>query len=332
MPVPTAISSPWSDQSSLLPFLVAEAFGIDADMPVTAADADRIPAVQRAKSILQATIAPLPLRVLDRAGVEADAPVWSYRSSTIVSPYARMAATVLDGFYYGDSLWATERDAKGNLTDALWVPRNRWHVNAQGEIVVDNRIVSDPLAVIYFDWPGWTGLLTAGSRTIRGASAVEAAWVSKARNPVPLTVLRQTDGVQLVQSQITDLLTQWKTARRDPDGALGYLPPNIILEALGTADPELFEGARNALRLDFANYAAIPAVLLDGSLSESSLTYSTTEGNRSRLLTETVPFWAGPIEQRLSQDDIVPRGKRVRFDLSDLLTNPQSDTGASVAD
>jgi hypothetical protein len=329
---PTAVSSPWADQSSLLPAIVAEAFGIEADLPVTAADADRIPAVQRVKSFLTAVVAPLPLRVLDGSGEVASQPTWVYRSNTVVSPFSRMAATLIDGFYFGDSLWAVERGAAGQVTDAAWVPRNRWSISNEGRILVDDKPVGDR-EVIYFDWPGWTGLVRAGARTVRGAAAVEAAWVARARNPIALTTLRQTEGAQYTQEQINTLIQRWIKSRRDPEtGSVAFVPLGLTVDTHGDADAEMFEGARNSIRLDIANYAALPASLLDGSQAEASLTYVTTEGQRSRLLTEFIPHWAAPIEQRLSQDDVVPRGQRVRFDLSELITTPPTDTGAPVED
>ena len=71
---------------------------------------------------------------------------------------------------------------------------------------------------------------------------------------------------------------------------------------------------------------------MDASLSTASLTYSTQEGQRNEFADFTLPYWIEPIQQRLSLDDVVPAGQRVRFDLSDLYTNPPTPTSPEVAD
>jgi hypothetical protein len=89
--------------------------------------------------------------------------------------------------------------------------------------------------------------------------------------------------------------------------------------------------ARNAVRLDVANMTGLPAASLDGSLSTASLTYSTQEGARTELA-DALRGWTDPISARLSQDDVVPRGQRVRFDVTDLATPTPTATGIPVED
>jgi len=43
-------------------------------------------------------------------------------------------------------------------------------------------------------------------------------------------------------------------------------------------------------------------------------------------------MWFEPIEARLSQDDVVPRGQRVRFDRGDIAAPTPSPTGPTVED
>src|SRR5690606_19684720 len=81
-------------------------------------------------------------------------------------------------------------------------------------------------------------------------------------------------------------------------------------------DSQMFIEGRNAVRLDFANLTNIPASLLDGSTATASLTYTTAEGQKSSFHEQSLRYWSAPIEHRLSMDDVVPRGQRVRFDIS----------------
>jgi phage portal protein BeeE len=71
---------------------------------------------------------------------------------------------------------------------------------------------------------------------------------------------------------------------------------------------------------------------MDASLSTASLTYSTQEGQRNEFADFTLPYWLEPIQQRLSLDDVVPSGQRVRFDLTDLYTTTPSPTGTITED
>ncbi len=71
---------------------------------------------------------------------------------------------------------------------------------------------------------------------------------------------------------------------------------------------------------------------MDASLSTASLTYSTQEGQRNEFADFTLPYWMEPIQQRLSLDDVVPSGIRIRFDMSDLFTTTPSPTSPPAED
>jgi Phage portal protein len=332
---PTGIAAPWADSSHLAQGLIwADVLGLPLeDLPLSRADALSIPAVARGRALIVSNVAPLPLRALDSNGVLSAQPTFLYRSDSGVSPYMRMVSTLDSLMMYGVALWAVNRGAKDQIVDAAWVPHNRWGFDSEGRILVDHGPV-DASQVILFQ-SATPGLLEVANRTLKGAKAIEEAWVSKARNPVPLTVIKHVPGQQgdqLEQEEITELLRQWATARRNEDGALGYLPPSLTIETHGTVDPALYVEGRNAIRVDIASFLGIPASLLDGSVAEASLTYTTTEGNRNRFFTETLPLWTNPIESRLSEDDVVPRGQRVRFDFTELYTNPPTSTGAPSED
>ena len=119
-----------------------------------------------------------------------------------------------------------------------------------------------------------------------------------------------------------DLVHTWEKARRE-GGGTAYTPASIETKVHGTAETDLFVNGRNALRLDVANFCNIPAALLEGSMATASLTYSTKQGSRNDLVDLSLGYWADPIEARLSQDDVVPSGRNVAFDLSALATPVQ---------
>ena len=328
-----SIASPWSSSEGLSTAVIGDLFGAEvaASLPLTRSDAIRVPAVSKARNLLISALAPAPLMCLDKSGELAVQPSFLYRSDTDVSPYERMAWTIDSLIFYGVALWAVRRGTNGQILDAAWVPHDRWTIR-DGVVLVDHQPV-DASEVILFNSP-FEGLLNIAATTLRGARDIEASWVSKVRNPIPLTVIRSTAaaGNGLTQAEITDLLSQWAAARRSEDGALGYLPPELELDTHGEVDPALLLEGRNAIRNDIAAFLNIPASMLDGSLAEASLTYVTTEGNRNRFYEESIPFWADPIQHRLSLNDVVPRGQRVRFNFADKFGPTPSPTGPVTED
>jgi len=326
------VASPWADGGNLGSLVLSDVYGADiaSRLPMSRGEALSIPAVSRARHLICSSIAQLPLIALSTTGQLATQPSWLYRSDSDVSPYARLLSTVDDLIFFGVSLWAVKRGADGYPLDAVWIPADQWTIT-DGNILVNDEPV-DEREVILFDVPGYTGLLNVASRTLRGAIAIENAWISRVRNPVPLSVIKSTGQVQLEQDEIDTLLRTYNAARRSDDGSTAYMPPELELEDHGTADPELFISGRNSIRTDIASHLNIPTILLDGSPAEASLNYVTQDGTRSRFYVETIPFWLDPIVQRLSMDDCVPRGQRVRADFSEPLAQIPTPTGAPTED
>jgi len=142
------------------------------------------------------------------------------------------------------------------------------------------------------------------------------------RTPVPVTELHQTTDDPLTDTEVHDLVDEWATML-DAGGGVAYTPVQIEAKYPGsTGSSDLFVEGRNAVTLDVGRMLSVAGALLDASLSTASLTYTTQEGTRDRFVDETAAFWLTPIEARLSMDDVCPRGQRMAFDLSDLLTVP----------
>jgi hypothetical protein len=335
----TGVLSPWATAqlgSVIIGEGLVEAAGAG---PLSIEQALQVPAMAKAYSLLVASLGPIPLVALDATGKLEEQPTFLYRSDTGVSPYNRQVATLRSLFFFGYALWAVKRGAAGQIVDASWIPDDQWKY--ENERVTYRAAdgswhpVTDPRSVILFEHP-LGGILNTARRTILSSLLIEEDIVRKLRNPIPLTALRNNrplnESSELAPDEIKALLKTWTDQRRNPEGALAYLPQGIVLEVFGEVNPALYIEARNAVRTDVANFTGIPTSLLDGSLSEASLTYTTTEGNRSRFIDETVPLWLDPITMRLSQDDVVPRGQRVRADLTDRLSATPSPTGPVTED
>jgi len=126
------------------------------------------------------------------------------------------------------------------------------------------------------------------------------------------------------------LVAAYNKARRDPEGATVFTPSHVELRPHGAnADSGAMVEARNAVRLDVANFTNLPAALLDGSVATASLTYVTTEGKRSEYVELSLTPWIEDIQARLSLDDVVPRGQRILFDMTEILSVEAVPTGST---
>ncbi len=321
------IVSPW--QTGQLQTIVwSDIFGTDAQL-VSRAEAMSIPAVAKARQILVSTIARFPLIALD-ANDQDVTPAWLQATDGEVSPWHRMAWTIDDLVHYGWSLWGVERDASGEIIKADRCPIERWEVDNLGQVRVDGT-VAEADSVILIPGP-FEGLLKVGSRTLKGGAKLETSWVGKATNPIPAIELHATTDDPLEQAEVQALVQAWADARSDVNGAIAFTPHNITAIAHGSAEPSLLIEGRNFLRIDVGAFLGIPAALMDASLSTASLTYSTQEGQRNEFADFTLPYWLEPIQQRLSMDDVVPAGTRIRFDLTELYQTAQNPTGPITED
>lgn len=328
------IVSPYSTAEPLPQLIVTDLLTEEqqASLPLTRDLALTIPAVSKARNLLVSTIAKFPLRELDKSGPVTEQSSFLYRSDSAVSPYERMLWTVDDAIFYGVALWTVNRgerarDERRPILDAEWVPFGDWTIHDGRVYVYDEPARKGE--VILFNFP-FEGLLHVGRTTLQGARSIESAWVDRARNPIPVIELHMIDD-QLSQKEADDYRREWAKARRAKDGAIGLTPPSMELKTHGELKPELYTEGRNAIRTDVGSHLNVRASMLDGTTGVDSLTYTTKDGERNLFYELDLPFWTGTIEQRLSMDDVVSRGHRVRFDKYELY-NPPAPTGPIMED
>lgn len=325
-------STPYSIQPDLAPIVIGDLLGEDVieNLPMTRSQAITVPAVSKARNLLVATIAKFPLRAMRGADMlpPDEQPAWLYRTNGQLSPYDRMAWTVDDLIFHGYAYWLVERGTTGQIIEATWHPATELKVGPEGHILVNEKPV-DADEIILFN-PPFEGLLNIASRTIRGARDTENAWVGRMRNPLPAIELHQLDD-QLTDDEVKAYVKAWSAARRSPDGAVGATPASLELRVHGEVKHELFVEGRNAVRTDIGSFLNVRASMLDGTIGVDSLTYTTKDGERNLFYDLDLPFWTDPIEARLSMDDVVPRGQRVRFDKYEAYNHP-TPTGPTVED
>lgn len=328
-PIVSGIASPWSD-GELEKFVWADIFGLEA-LPVTRKEAMSVPAVAAARHrIVQ--LADRPLRALRGSDDVTSEYRFLQRTDTEHTPWERMAKTIDDWIFYGRSLWLVARGPRpsdsllGPVQDAIHVPIERWSQREDGTILIDQAPMPKG-ATIPLVGP-FDGLLNVAAETIRAAKAVERAWSSRVRNPAPTVILEEKDEGTVTKKEATEYVKSVSKALRDPDGAIFFKPYKIDVRLESDSGVDVLTEARNGARIDIANFLNLNASALDGAKPQSSLTYETQQ-TESTELQERMAFWTAPLEHRLSMDDVVARGTRVRFDFA--ATTP-AQTGTPTED
>jgi hypothetical protein len=326
----TGIVSPWASDDALTYVTWAEHFQ-GASAIVSRPVAMTVGAVARGRALIGGALANSPLRAYRNGAPLERQPTFLYRTNTNVSPQFRTLWTLDDLLFFGDSLWIVERGASDQITDAYRIPRTRWTIDADtGRVKVDGKPASSE-EVLYFNGPQ-DGLLKIARNSILGSLALEQAWIGRAQNPIPALALQQTERDAIDEDDVRATIDAWSAARTSATGAVGFVPYGLKAEALGTASTDMFEKARNAIRLDFANFMNVPASMLEGSANSASLTYENRENERNSFLDTTVKYWASAFEARLSMDDVLPAGQSCRFDFASLIEHPAPANGAPVED
>ncbi len=322
------VASPWT-AGTLSKLVYDDVFGTDL-LDVNRKEAMSLPPVVNGRARIISEIANRPLRAVRGGVVMSKQPAWLYRTDSDVSPWHRMAGTLDDFIFYGESLWTVTRGVDNQILDALRVPYSRWRV-ADGsiEVLVDPAIAkwtfARPDEVLYFPGP-FEGLLSVAGRTIRAAANLEASWANRAATPLPGMIITPKEDGERDEDEVTELVAAAAKARRSPNGPVMFVPWAYDTQIVGENDPAMLSEARNAYKLDIANFLALDAQALDAALPKASLNYETQAGKQDGI-DSRMPYWTAPLEARLSMDDVCPRGQRVLFDFSTNPTEAGGDTG-----
>jgi HK97 family phage portal protein len=159
------------------------------------------------------------------------------------------------------------------------------------------------------------GILNRGGRTISTALKLEEAVQRMASEPNPTMVIKNT-GVDLPAEQVSSLLASWKQSRATRSTA--YLSGPLDVQTFGY-DAQQMELSQSRLNTasEIARMMNIPAWYLNAE--SASATYSNVSAERRSLVDFSLSPYMHAIEERLSMNDLTPRGQEVRFDLDDYL-------------
>lgn len=294
-----------------------------------------IPTIARSRSMICSMIAGLDLKQYQLVWNSVDEKYeevylqgegWFTRPDPKVTRQFIMAQTVSDLMLYGRAFWyITGRYSTGFPASFTWLPHSNVETpNQQGpqwfgmpDEVEFNGVSLDTANVVCFLAPD-QGLLYTGSRAIDIAIRLDSAARRFALTEIAAGYLQQADGTEPMSAEeLGELASGWAGVRRE--SAIGALNSSVKFVEF-QSDPSKLQltEARNYAALEMSRLAGVPSYLVSAPTS-SGMTYQNAQESRKDLwLWGALPY-ATAIAERLSMDDILPRGRHVEFDYDEIL-------------
>jgi len=280
----------------------------------------QVPAVNRCRNLIAGVISYLPLELYKKStGEELASPVWleqpDYRQPRSVT----ISWTVDSLLFYGIAYWrVTELYADDFRPSRFeWIANNRvtFTTNKFGTEVSNYYVdgVESPMSGIgsLVTFQGLTqGVLQTAARTIQSALDIEKAAAVSAQTPMPSGYIKNT-GADLPEQQVSGLLAQWKQSRLNRSTA--YLTSTLSYETTGFSPKDMmYNEAQQYLCTQIARAMNIPAYMISADMN-NSMTYQNIIDGRKEFVAYSLQPFICAIEDRLSMDDITPRGHIVKF-------------------
>jgi hypothetical protein len=294
-----------------------------------------LPTVSRARDLLASTISSLEFRqyVKQWNGTEYEE-IYVPNESWMENPDPKvprqfiLANTVTDLWMTGRAFWAiTSRNATdGRPMSFEWLPSSNIQTpNQQGpqffgmpDEIEFNGVQLDPSQIITFLAPT-TGLMYSGRRSVNIATHLDQ-YADRAATieTVPGYLQQTAAGETMSGEELGDLAAQWAQARREGN-VIGALNNYVNFVEFDRDPLEVNAAQREYQALDLSRMCSVPAYLVSAPTPGASMTYQNASQARQDLWLFGAQMYAHAIESRLSMNDVLSRGRFVRFDTDDLL-------------
>lgn len=301
--------------------------------PIDRQAAASVPAVSQCVQLIKSTIAGIPLELYSaKTGEELDVwPAWINQPDQRAPRSVTIAWTVDSLIYYGQAFWQVESVFADDLRPASFkfIQNSRVSTktntmsNEVDYYMVDGTRVPDTGVGSLVTFQSFDqGLLMKGQRTINSAIAVEQAISVAMTSPQPTGYLKN-NGADLPESSIQGLLNTWKNARASRSTA--YLTSTLDYVPTSYSPAEMtYNDSAEELAAQIARMLNVPAHMINAEHQRSN-TYQNVLDARKEFMAYTLAPYICAIEDRLSLDDITPRGQVIRFAVDEtfLRANPQ---------
>ena len=301
-------------------FSAFQFFGINRN------DAMQVPAVARARNIIAGTIAELGLESYNEiTGAKIEGRSLLRQPDPSLPRIVTLCWTVEDILFKGHAFWLvlSVDPEDGRPTQARRIDPTRviFTTDLETDEILNGFYLDGNLcpftgvgSLIMFSGID-EGILNRGGRTISTALKLEEAVQRMATEPNPTMVIKNS-GVDLPPEQVSSLLAQWKQARTTR--ATAYLSGPLDVTTFGYDAQQMeLSASRLNTAAEIARLCNIPAWYLNAE--SASATYSNTTQERRSLVDFSLKPYMACISERLSMNDLTPRGQIVKFDLDDYL-------------
>jgi hypothetical protein len=242
-----------------------------------------------------------------------------------------MAWTFDDLLFFGRAFWyITSRTADGFPASFTRLPAAMvqtldqagpvWF--APSKQIIFNGGELDPNDVVQFLSP-IQGIIYQSTQAVATALKLEAARYRNSSSAIPAGILRQTGGEPLSGQELADLAASFNHAREtNQTAALNEFV--TYTETLTSPDKMLLIESAEFQAMEMARVCNIPPYL--AGISVGSYSYQSSAESRMDLWTFGVRAYADCIAGTLSQNNVLPNGVYVEFDVEDYLTGEYSLT------
>jgi HK97 family phage portal protein len=288
--------------------------------PIDRALAVQVPAVNRCANLIKGVVGYLPLKLYSKkTGQELALPVWCEQPDIRQPRSVTISATVDSLIFYGQAFWRVTEMYADDMRPARfeWVANNRVtaQTNPRGTEILYYMVDQEKVPMIgigsLVTFQGLTqGVLMTAGRTIQAALDVEKAAAISAATPMATGFLKNT-GADMPEAQVQGLLAAWKQARQNRSTA--YLTSTLSYEPVGFSPKDMmYNEASQFLATQIARAMNVPAYMISADMN-NSMTYQNIIDGRKEFVANSLQPYICAIEDRLSMDDITPRGHVVKF-------------------
>jgi HK97 family phage portal protein len=296
-----------------------------------------VPAVTRCLNLVKGVISAVPLEVYSTStGEELVSPVWVNQPDKRQPRSVTISWTVDSLFMYGNAFWRVEEIYQDDNRPARfsWVQNdrvsqklNKNNTEVEYYMVDSVRVPMDGVGSLVTFQAMDQGLLLRAARTIKAAIDIETAAAIAAQTPIPSGYIRNT-GADLPDAQVQGLLATWKQARQNRSTA--YLSSSLEFSptSFSPKDMTMVESSQY-LATQLARACNIPAYMISADMN-GSYTYNNILDARKEFVSNSLQPFLTAIEDRLSMDDLTPRGQVVRFSIDETYLRADAVTRLNV--
>jgi hypothetical protein len=295
-----------------------------------------VPTVSRARDLMASVIGCMNLKMYNEIwnGQEMEklplAPrTWLRRIDPTLPNSFIMSWTFDDLFFYGRAFWyITSRTADGYPASFTRIPSAMvntldqtgpvWFAPSKQLTFQGGNLNPDDL--VQFLSP-IQGIVYMSEKAIATALQLEAARFRNSSSAIPAGILRQTGGEPLSAQELADLAAAFNAARAtNQTAALNEFVS--YTETMTSPDKMLLIESAEFQAMEMARLCNIPPYL--AGVSVGSYSYQSSAEARMDLWTFGVRAYADCIAGTLSQNNVLPNGTYVEFDVEQYLSGEYS--------